>query len=324
MTISRRDVTKGLSVAAGAALIAKPAIAQSYPSGDVHFVCGFAAGSGADVIVRWYTEKLRPLMGKNIIVENRPGALSNIGTQYVMRAKPDGHTILVNGGNSVAANMSLLSNPGPNPVEALQMVGTLNRSTMMIGVRADSPIKTIQELTAAMKEKGDKASYAYANPASRVIGALYRERAGLAAVEVPYKTGAEFLNDLYSGNIDYAVPDNILGLAQLRAGRMRLLAVGSGTRLEAASDIPTLTESGYAMDVRSWWCMLVPKATPRPIVDQLNTWINQIASTPEAKEFCNSIAADPWVTKPEEGQAYLAQQIKDWAEFAKIAKIEPQ
>jgi len=324
MTFSRRHVTMALSATAGAALLGRPARAQSYPSGDVHFLCGFAAGSGADVIVRYFAEKMRPLMGRTIIVENRPGALSNIATQYAARAKPDGHTIYVTAGNSLAANMSLFHNPGVNPAEALQMVATLNRSTMMIGVREDAPWKDIHELTAAMKEKGDKASYAYANPASRVIGALYRERAGLKAVDVPYKTGAEFLNDLYSGNIDFAVPDNILGLAQRRAGRMRLLAVGSGTRLEAAGDVPTLTEVGYPMDVRSWWTALVPAGTPRPIVDQLNAWFSEIVKSPDTKTFNESIAADSWATTPDEAQAYLRQQIKDWAGFVEIAKIEKQ
>ena len=180
------------------------------------------------------------------------------------------------------------------------------------------------ELTAAMKEKGDKASYAFANPTSKVLGAMYKEKAGLKAVEVAYRTGADYLNELYAGKIDYAIADNIQAMAQTNAGRMRILAVGAGTRMQAAPDIPTLTEFGYPMDIRTWWAALVPAATPRPIIDQLNVWFSQVVESPETKTFLNSVASDPWVSKPDEGQAYFLQQIKDWAEHVRVANIEPQ
>lgn len=322
--ISRRHFNIGGSAAAG--MLAMPGIAraQAYPSQDVHFICGFAAGSGADIIVRWFADKMRPVMGRTIVVENKPGALGNIATEYSARAKPDGHIIYVTGANSLAANMHVLKNPGPDVTTQLQIVATINRATMMLGVRADAPWKDAKELTEAMKLKGEKASYAFANPTAKVLGALYRERAGLKSVEVAYRTGAEFLNDLYSGNIDYAIPDNIQAVAQQRAGKMRLLAVGAGTRMQAAPELPTMTELGYPMDIRSWWAALVPMATPKPIVDQLNTWFNQVVASDDAKTFLNGIASDPWLTKPDEAQAYFRQQVKDWAEFVKLAKIEPQ
>ena len=194
----------------------------------------------------------------------------------------------------------------------------------MLGVRADAPWKTAPELTAAMKLKGDKASYAIANPTSKVLGALYRERAGLQSVEVGYRTGADFLNDLYGGNIDYAIPDNIQATAQARAGRMRILAVGAATRMQSAPDLPTMTELGYPMDVRTWWAALVPAATPRPIVDQLNAWFGQVVATEETRAFLAGIASDPWVSTPEQGQAFFREQIKEWGDYVRLAKIEPQ
>jgi tripartite-type tricarboxylate transporter receptor subunit TctC len=239
-----------------------PVAAQTYPSQDVHFICGFAAGSGADIIVRFFAEKLRPLMGRSIIVENKVGAIGNLATEYVARAKPDGLTIYVTGASGVAANMHIFKNPSVDAANALQVVATINKATMMLGVRADAQWKSAPELSAAMKLKGDRASYATANPTSKVLGALYKERAGLQSVEVPYRTGADFLNDLYGRNIDYALPDNIQAMAQARAGRMRILAVGAGERMHAAPDLPTMTELGYPMDVRTWWAGLVPAATP--------------------------------------------------------------
>jgi tripartite-type tricarboxylate transporter receptor subunit TctC len=298
--------------------------AQAYPSQDVNFICGFAAGSGADIIVRYFADKMRPLMNRTIVVQNKPGALGNIATEYVARSKPDGYTILVTGGNSVAASMHLFKKPSIDAAKAFQIAATINNATMMVAVRADSPIKTIPDLTAAMKEKGDKASYAFANPTAKVLGAMYKEKAGLKSVEVAYRTGADFLNELYTGKIDYAIPDNIQAMAQANAGRMRILAVGAGKRMQAAADIPTLTEFGYPMDIRSWWAALVPSATPKPIVDQLNAWFSEVVQTPETKTFLNGIASDPWVTTPEEGQAYLLQQIKDWGDYVRLANIEPQ
>jgi tripartite-type tricarboxylate transporter receptor subunit TctC len=182
----------------------------------------------------------------------------------------------------------------------------------------------VPELTAAMKEKGDKASYAFANPTSKVLGAMYKEKAGLKSVEVAYRTGADYLNELYAGKIDYAIADNIQAMAQTSAGRMRILAVGAGTRMQAAPDIPTLADFGYPIDIRTWWAALVPAGTPKPIIDQLNAWFSQVVESPETKTFLHGIASDPWVSKPDEGHAYFLQQIKDWADHVRVANIEPQ
>jgi tripartite-type tricarboxylate transporter receptor subunit TctC len=309
---------------AALSLSGSDARAQSYPAQDVQFICGFAAGSGADIIVRYFADKMRPLMNRTIVVQNKPGALGNIATEFVARAKPDGYTIYVTGANSVAANMHVFKKPPVDAGNALRIAATINKATMMLAVAADAPWKTMPELTAAMKQKGDKASYGFANPTSKVLGAMYKEKAGLQAVEVAYRTGADYLNELYSGKIDYAVVDNIQGMTQSRAGRMRLLAVGAGERMQAAPEIPTLTEFGYPMNIRSWWAALVPAATPQPIVDQLNAWFSQVVESPEARTFLHGIASDPWVSKPDEAQAYFLQQIKDWGDYVRVAKIEPQ
>jgi tripartite-type tricarboxylate transporter receptor subunit TctC len=321
---STRYLVGAVALLAVASTAPQAAQAQAYPTQDVHFVCAFAAGSGADIIVRYFSDKMRSLMGRSIIVENRVGAIGNLATEYVARSKPDGHMIYVTGASGVAANMHIFKNPSVDVGNALQVAATINKATMMLGVRADAPWKTAPELTAAMKLKGDKASYAIANPTAKVLGALYKERAGLQSVEVGYRTGADFLNDLYGGNIDYAIPDNIQAMAQARAGRMRILAVGAATRMQSAPDLPTMTELGYPMDVRTWWAALVPAATPRPIVDQLNAWFGQVVATEETRAFLAGIASDPWVSTPEEGQAFFREQIKEWGDYVRLAKIEPQ
>jgi tripartite-type tricarboxylate transporter receptor subunit TctC len=313
------------AVALGLVAVAtQPATAQQYPAQDIHLICGFAAGSGADVIVRFIGEKMKTLSGRAVIVENKPGAGGNIATEYVARSKPDGYTVYITGASALAANMHVLKNPSVDVGKALQIVGTINKQPVMIAVRGDSPYKSMAELTQAMKAKGDKASYAFANPTAKVVGAMYKEKAGLQAVDVSYKTGAEYINDLNSGAIDFAIPDNVLAVSQERNGRMKILAVSTGERMQAAPQYPTMTESGYPMDLRGWWAGLVPAGTPKPVVDQLGAWISQIVSSDDGKKFLANIASDYWVSKPDDAQKYFLEQIKQWGEYVRIAKIEPQ
>ncbi len=323
MEITRRNLGIALpALALGTFAGVRTVRAQAYPSQDVHSICGFAAGSGADVIVRFYAEKMRPLMGRNIVVENKPGALGSLAAETVARAKPDGHTIQVAGASSVASYMHLFKNPPVDFGKTLQVAATISQATMMLAVRPEAPWKDVAELTAAMKQKGEKATYGYATPIAKAIGAMFKQQVGLTAVDVGYRTGADFLNDLASGNLDYVIADNIQAMAQLRAGRMRLLAVGASQRMQAAPDIPTLTEFGYPVDIRTWWGAMVPAGTPKPIIDQLNVWVSQVTASDDAKKFLNSFASDPWVSTPEQSQAYFLQQIKDWGEYVKLAKIE--
>ena len=319
-------IHRGLSAIAIAAALfgAGAAKAQQYPSQDIHFICGFAPGSGADIIVRFYAEKVRVLSGRNIIVENRVGAIGNIATEYVARSKPDGYTVYITGASALAASQNISKNPSVDVGKQLQIVGTINKQPVMIGVRADGPIKTMAELTALLKSKGDKASYATSNPTAKVVGAMYKQRAGLTAVDVSYRSSADYLNDLAAGNIDYAIPDNVFAVAQARAGRMRILAVSTGQRMKAAPEYPSMTELGYPMDLQGWWAGLVPAGTPRPVVEQLGKWISEVTASEDGKAFLASIASDPWVTSPDEAQAFFLKQIEQWGEYVRIANIEKQ
>ena len=319
-------VHQGLRALAFAAALlgAGAAKAQQYPSQDIHFICGFAAGSGADIIVRFYAEKIRVLSGRNIIVENRVGAIGNIATEYVARSKPDGYTVYITGASALAASQNISKNPSVDVGKQLQIVGTINKQPVMIGVRADGPVKTMADLTAAVKAKGEKASYATVNPTAKVVGAMYKEKAGLKAVEVPYRTSADYMNDFAAGNIDYAITDNVFGVAQARAGRMRILAVSTSERMQSAPDYPTLKESGFPIVLGAWWAALVPAGTPRPIVEQLGKWVSAVTGSDEGKAFLAGIASDAWVSSPDEAQAFFLKEIEAWGEYVRIANIEKQ
>ncbi len=325
-TIDRRQFTIG-AAAAGIGLTAfgTGASAQAFPSQDFHFICAFPAGSGADVIVRYFAEKMRPILGRNIIVENRAGALGNIAAEYMVRSKPDGYTIFIHGGSAVAANAHLFKNPSFDPKKAIQIVSAVNKQATMLIVDPKSPYKTVSELTAAMKIKGDKATYATSNPIAKVMGEMYKQIAGVQAIEVNYKTAPDSLNDMASGALDYGMVDNVFALSQQREGRVRILAVSTGQRLKANADLPTMDEAGVkGMDLTSWWATMVPAATPRPIVEQLNKWFNQVEAHEDMTKFMAQFGADPWVAGPDEMQAFFIKQVDAWGDYVKLAKIEPQ
>lgn len=182
-------------------------LAHDYPNRDIHFICAFPAGSGADVLVRHFAEKLRPIINRAVIVENRAGAGGNIATEYVARAKPDGYTIYVHGASGLAANMHLFKKPPVDVAKAIQVAGTINVQPFMLNVSVKSPYQNVGELTIAMKKKGSAATYATSAPNGVVMGEIYKALTGIQAIEVSYRTGADSLNELSSGKLDYAMLD---------------------------------------------------------------------------------------------------------------------
>ncbi|MEX2127494.1 MAG: tripartite tricarboxylate transporter substrate binding protein [Xanthobacteraceae bacterium] len=324
--------SKWLLRSAGLALVLAAALgttlgsarAQGYPSEDIRLICAFPAGSGADVLVRYFAEKLRPIVNRTVIVENKAGAGGNIAAEFISRAKPDGHTIFVHAATAVAASMSLFKNPPVDVGKTIQIAGTINRQPFMLVVDAKSPYKTVAELTAAMKKKGDKASYASAAPTGIIMGELYKNATGIQAVEVNYKTAPDSLNELTSGKLDYGMHDPVFSLAQQREGRLRILAVSTGKRLQAVPDLPTMTESGVPMDLTGWWAAMVPTGTPAPVIEQIHKWFVQMVSADDTKKFLNSFGGDPNIMAPAEAQKVYLQDIKNWGDYVKMAKIQPQ
>jgi tripartite-type tricarboxylate transporter receptor subunit TctC len=300
-------------------------IAQQFPNQDFRVICAFPAGSGADVLVRYFAEELRKKAGRTVIVENKVGAAGNIAAEFTARAKPDGYTIHIHAGNSTAANFHLFKKPPLDPSKELQVAATLNQQPFMVIVNAGSPYKNLKELTEAMLKKGEKASYAQSNTTGKVMGELYKVATGVKAVEIPYRTAADSINDFSTGAVDYGMMDPQSAIANTMAGRWRMLAVSTEKRMNALPDLPTMTEEGVpGVELFGWFAAMVPIATPRPIVDQLNKWFNEIEATEETKKFLNTYGGDPWITTPEQGQAQLVKDQKAWEGYVKAAKIDPQ
>jgi tripartite-type tricarboxylate transporter receptor subunit TctC len=299
--------------------------AQSYPSQDIHFISGFPPGSGADVLVRYFAEKIRPLAGHTVLVENKPGATGNIAIEYTTRAKPDGYTILVHAGSGIAASQALLKHPPFDVGKQLRIAATINQQAFMLAVPVNSPYKTLAELTVAMKAKGGKVSYGSSSTQSRIAGALYNKAEKIGAVEVQYKNGQDVMREMQSGIVDYSFQDPQMASMQAAQGRIRLLAICSGTRMEMAPDLPTMAEQGYPQfNLIGWFAATVPAETPRPIVDQINKWFATVLATPETKQFLKGFGSDVWISTPDEAQAFFLKDIETWQKNVAESGIERQ
>jgi tripartite-type tricarboxylate transporter receptor subunit TctC len=323
MKLTRKDFLKS---AAAAALVApfggmREAFAQEYPSQDIRLICGFPAGSGADVFVRYFAEKLRPIANRTVIVENKIGANSNVATEFVARSKPDGHTLYPFAGTTVAATMALFKNPPVDVGKSITVAATTSNLGFMLVVDAKSPYKNVAELTEAVKKKGANASYATAANPGRIMGSIYKNAAKLEAVEVQYKSAPDSLNELMTGKLDYGCHDAVFSLSQQREGRLRVLAVSTGSRLQSLPDTPTMKESGIPMDLDLWWGVMLATGTPRPIIDKVNQWFTQIVSQPDTKKFLNDAGADPMIRTPEQAQAMFQKAIVEWGDYVRMANI---
>jgi len=300
------------------------AVSQPYPAQDIHFISAFPPGSGSDTVMRFLAEKMRPLVSVPILVENKPGAGGVIAAEYVARSKPGGYTIFTHAGNTMASVKHLLKNPPFDPATAIQVAATINKQTFFIVVDAKKPWRSLGDLTAAMKAKGDKATYGASANIGLIMGALYRELAGLNAIDVQYKSAPDAVNEMIGGAIDFAVVDPILAIAQANAGRVRILGVGSKERLQSAPELPTLIEQGVPVEILSWFAALVPSATPKPVVATINGLFNKVLAMDETRAFLNKFGTEPWLSTPEEGQAQMMKDLQIWPEYIRLAKLPLQ
>lgn len=312
--------------AAAMTLAAQGASAQdaaSYPTKDVKFVCAFPAGSGADVFVRFFAEQLKPIMKRNIIVENRAGAGGGLATRHTIRARPDGYTIFVHAPSSLAANMHLLRNPGFDVRKDIKVAATIGQLPFMLTVPKNSKANSVKDVIDLARAKGDRTSFGTTAPTGQVSAALFHHILGIKGpVEINYRTGADALPDMASGRLDYAFHDPVLALAQMRAGNLKVLAVSTKHRMKSIPEIPSLHEAGATdLHVMGWWGALVPAKTPQPIIDRISAMFEQMVKSEATKKFLNNFGTDPFSISPAEAQKLIEQDVERWGEFQKIAKL---
>ena len=325
--ISRRKML----ISAGCSALAAPfasrlSFAQdAWPARDIHAICGTPPGSGADIIVRFYARRLQELCGRSVIVDNKPGAFGAIATQYVAKSKPDGYTVFIAPSSAyLGAAPSLFKNLAFDPQNDFEHVTPLLKNAWILAVSGDSPHKTAAELTAWLKAQGDKASYGSLANTGLISSELYKANFGLQTVEVKYKVTATALNDLWAGNLAFIHIDPTGGAAHFTSGKLRPLATASAARLQSIKDIPSAREAGIMnSDVVGWWSVEMAKGTPKPILEKLEKWFNQITAMDETKIFLANVGCDPFPGNSQMLGDLLAKEIKDWAGYVKLAKIEP-
>jgi tripartite-type tricarboxylate transporter receptor subunit TctC len=325
--LSRRKLLQSAATAAVVLpSLSRGALGQdAWPTQDIHSICGFPPGSGADVFVRFYSRKLQEALGgKTIIVENKVGAFGNIATEYVAKSKPDGHTIFVAPGSSFLAAAAHLFKKLPfDPQNDFEHVTTLSKLPFILIVSGDSPHKSVADLTKELKEKGDKASYGSVANTGLVGSELYKAHFGLKTVEVKYKEPGSMFNDLWGNNLAFAHIDPVTASAHIKSGRLRALATTSKERFKSLPDIPSAGEAGIAnSDLVAWWSVHMPKGTPKPITDRLEQLFNKIAVDDETVKFLNNLGSDPFPGNSAQLKELLAKDIKAWGEYVRIAKIE--
>jgi tripartite-type tricarboxylate transporter receptor subunit TctC len=319
-------LTRVLALAALPALVALPAWAE-YPDHDIKVICGFPAGTGADTIVRFFANEMSKYTGgQPVIVENKPGALSNVGARAAAQSKPDGYTVLITPGNSTfAANAWLFKQKLFDPITDFTPVYRLNKLTFMWTVDPKSPIKTVQELTAEMKKKGDKGTYGFSNPFGRAAAELYKIRMGLSAVGVGYQGTPDALRDLQGGAIDFIIGDSTFVMEQARSGKMRLLAATTAQRASYVPDLPSASEGGVPdYDLSAWWGVWLPAGAPDDVVAKIASWFKEIVAKPETKAFLANIGSEPFPGDAKALKEMTISEIAKWGDIIKQAKIEPQ
>jgi tripartite-type tricarboxylate transporter receptor subunit TctC len=322
ITVKKTFATLGLSVAC----VLGPAAAQDYPSRDIRSICNFAPGSGADIIVRFYSDKLAKLTGKPVIVDNKPGVNGAIATADLAKSRPDGHTIMITPASSTIASAPYLFKNLPfDTTKDFAAVTTIASLSFVILVDAQKAIHNLKELVAELKKKPNDGFYGTSNNTGVIAAEIFKAKAGLKTTYAPYKANVQALTDLLQGQLDFISYDATWASSQVKGGKIRAIAATASRRSVAFPDVPTFAEQGFGdADVTPWWGVLVPAGTPKPVIDRLAGWMNQITNEQDTRAFLARAAFDPLPGSPEQMTELLKTDAARWKSYAEIAKIQPQ
>jgi tripartite-type tricarboxylate transporter receptor subunit TctC len=302
-----------------------PSRAQAdYPNKEIHMVVGFAAGSGADLLARYFATRLQEKAGKPIIVDNKPGATATIGAQTAALAKPDGYTILFSGSSTHATAPWIYKKLAFDPVKDFTPVTTIQKLAFVLAVDAKSSVKSVADLTALLKTK-DKPSYGTSNTTGLAAGELYKTAIGRDVLRVNYKTTQDGVRDMLAGLVDFMFIDTGFALEQQKQGALRVLAVTTAERISIAPDVATMAESGFpGFELVAWWAVWGPAGLPQPITDKLAGWLNEIATTDETKQFFARTGAVPFLGNGKVLHDFEIAEIEKWGKIFRAAGVEPE
>jgi len=323
MILPRR---KFLHLAAGAAALpgfSRIAKAQAYPTRPVRIVAPTAPGSSNDIIARIIGQWLSERLGRQFIIDNRPGGGNSIGTEAVVRSPADGYTLLLCS-SSNAVNATLYDKLNYNFIRDIAPVAALVRGPYVIVVNPSVPAKTVPEFIAYAKTNPRKLNMASSGTGTggHIASELFKMMTGVDMVHVPYRGGGPAFNDLLGGQVQVMWAGTVGTIEYINAGRLRALAVTVATRMEALPDIPTVSESVPGYEATTWFGIGAPKATPDEIVEKLNKEINAVLADPKMKARLEEIGYSVLANSPSEFGKFIADETEKWAKVVRTANIK--
>ena len=306
--------------------MALPVSAQTYPDKPIKIYHGFAAGGGADLLLRTLLPQLSENLGQQVVIEYRPGAGGNIAMEAVARAAPDGYTLLM-GTPGLAINPSLYANLPFDPLKDFAPVSLIGTVQNVLIVNPAVSAKDVRELIALAKAKPGKLNFASSGTGTslHLAGELFKVSTGVDIVHIPYKGGAQAMTDVISGQAEMMW--NVLpsALPQIKAGTVKALAVTGKVRSDALPDVPTMREAGVTdYTAITWNGILAPANTPKAIIAKLNDAIVKALQTPEMRGKYAAIGQDLAWSTPEEFAAFIAEESARWSKTIRTAGIKPQ
>jgi tripartite-type tricarboxylate transporter receptor subunit TctC len=313
----RRTLSVGLP-ALLAAPFARPALAQGagdYPNRPIRMIVGFAAGGGTDITARTLQPKLQQALGGTIVIENRPGAGGNVATELVVRAAPDGYTLLMGTIAALAINPTLYRNLSFNPQTDLAPISQSGSILNVLVVPTDRPWQSLAELVAAAKARPDTINYGSSGigGAGHLAGALLDQMAGIKTVHVSYRGGGPMMTDLLGGKVDYAFATAPTAIPHIEAGRLRALGVPTAVRSTLLPQVPTVAESLPGYEVGNWYALVGPRGLPQPIVDKLAGAMRSTLEDAEVRRHLATHGVEPTPSTPAELARFIRDETAKWA-----------
>jgi len=326
-TISKCLSTLALAaiLAASAALATSTARDDDYPSRPIKLIVPYAAGGGADSVARIVAKRVSETIGQPIIIENRGGAGSIIGTEVVQKADPDGYTLLLGQSGPISINPAIYRNLRYDPVKDFAPVTMTTAYPYVLVVNPKLPAKDLREFVALAKARPGEFNYGTTGvgAANHLVSELFNGKAGLKMTHIPYRGTALAVTDLIAGQVTMVFADPISALAHIQAGTLRALAVTSKERSPVAPEVPTIAESGYpGFDAIAWHGILAPAKTPPAIIKKLNDEIVKALKDPDTKALLEKQAMQTIGDTPEAFAAFIGQDIAIWKEVATQANVE--
>ena len=325
MKLPRRQFLHLATIAAALPALSRSARAQAYPYKPLRWIVGFPPGGGADTVARVMGSWLSERLGQPVIIENRPGAGTNIAVQAVVNSPPDGYTLLFLGASAIV-NTSMYENLPFNLQRDIAPVSGLIDYPMVMAAHPSVPAKTIPEFITYAKANPRKISMASfgSGSASHLAGELFKLMAGVDLVHVPYRGGAAMITDLIGGQVQVGFDVMPTSIQHIRSGALRALGVTNTKRYEGLPDVPSIAETVAGYEARTWAGVGVPKGTPTSIILRLNRELNDGLANPAIRARLADIGTIPMVFTPDEFGAFIGAETEKWGKVVRSAGIKPE